>query len=249
MAGQRPSQKPACGSGIGLGDGATSASGHCARPGRVPRAGRGRAACWHRLPDLALARHDLRACGEQSVRSLLGRDGLAGQVGASRIPFVQGGPKRAARVVEWRPPGAGEARDVAVLELEAEVEIEPCRLAKVSPPLGWPFRTTGFPEGHDDGLPARGTLEEAIEHGRRTARGDWLPGFFIRGGCSGAPINDGAAGVVLGMAAAAILDERERTAFIIPVEHPTGMGVCALPSLNACAPRPMTRGRNRQPVA
>jgi hypothetical protein len=57
-----------------------------------------------------------------------------------------------------------------------------------------------------------------VEHGRIIAHGYGLPGFFIEGGYSGAPIFDGQSAVLLGMAALAVREKDKRTAFIVPVQ-------------------------------
>src|SRR5262249_26972909 len=68
----------------------------------------------------------------------------------------------------------------------------------------------------DAGMDATGELGTLIEHGRLLAHGNTLPGFFIEGGFSGAPLLDLASNSVIGMAAAAPRGESGRPAFIIP---------------------------------
>jgi WD40 repeat protein/energy-coupling factor transporter ATP-binding protein EcfA2 len=67
-------------------------------------------------------------------------------------------------------------------------------------------------------MDAQGELRIPVEHGRLIAHGDGLPGFFIEGGYSGAPILDGRSAVLLGMAALAVRERDRRTAFILPIQ-------------------------------
>jgi hypothetical protein len=138
------------------------------------------------------------------------------------FPFAQprGGTGLTATVVEWRPPAPGPATDIALLELESEVVIiRPYRLVAAPPEPGQSFWTKGFPAGHDGGMDAAGEFQTAIEHGRLLARGADLPGFFIEGGFSGAPLLEGETSAVFGMAAEATRDQNRRTAVIIPAEQ------------------------------
>ncbi|TDH58066.1 hypothetical protein E2C06_34555, partial [Dankookia rubra] len=139
------------------------------------------------------------------------------------FPFAQAGSRLGvtAGVVEWRAPGEGPATDIAVLELERDVQIRPYRTSTGPPERGWRFWTKGFPAGHDSGMDAAGEVGTPIEHGRLLTRGDALPGFFIEGGFSGAPLlDDGAAtNAVLGMAAEAERDQGRRIAIVVPAEQ------------------------------
>jgi hypothetical protein len=135
------------------------------------------------------------------------------------FPFGRRGTGMTATVAEWRPPGDGIATDIAVLELEREVQERPyCTIAGM-PRRGQAFWTKGFPAGQDGGMDASGELGTPIEHGRLLAHGSALPGFFIEGGFSGSPLLDEASNAVIGMAAAAARDETKRTAFIIPADQ------------------------------
>ena len=95
----------------------------------------------------------------------------------------------------------------------------PYRTIAGLPHRGQAFWTKGFPEGQDAGMDAAGELGTPIEHGRLLAHGSALPGFFIEGGFSGAPLLDEASNAVIGMAAAATRDAARRTAFIIPADQ------------------------------
>ncbi|MGK7870557.1 nSTAND1 domain-containing NTPase [Falsiroseomonas sp. E2-1-a20] len=141
------------------------------------------------------------------------------------FPFTQAGQATgpatglAASVVEWRPPSPGPAADVAVLELEREVGIRPYRTPAAQPGRGRRFWTKGFPAGHDGGMDAAGEIGTTIAHGRLLAMGNALPGFFIEGGFSGAPLLDEGSSAVLGMAAEAERDQARRTAIVVPAEQ------------------------------
>jgi WD40 repeat protein len=83
---------------------------------------------------------------------------------------------------------------------------------------GQAFWTVGFPAGQDGGMDAQGQLSVPVEHGRLIAHSDGLPGFFIEGGYSGAPILNGHSAVLFGMAALAVREKEKRTAFILPMQ-------------------------------
>src|SRR5271166_1646252 len=135
------------------------------------------------------------------------------------FPFARRGTGLSASVAEWRPPADGVATDIAVLVLERDVAERPYRTIAGLPHRGQAFWTKGFPAGQDGGMDAAGELGTPIEHGRLLAHGSALPGFFIEGGFSGAPLLDEASNAVIGMAAAAARDESKRTAFIIPADQ------------------------------
>jgi WD40 repeat protein len=135
------------------------------------------------------------------------------------FPFARRDTALTATVVEWRPPGDGGAADIAVLELDREAAERPYRTTAGLPHRGQTFWTKGFPEGQDGGMDAAGELGTPIEHGRLLAHGNALPGFFIEGGFSGAPLLDDVSNAVIGMAAAATRDAARRTAFVIPTDQ------------------------------
>ncbi len=135
------------------------------------------------------------------------------------FPFTRRGEARTASVVEWRPPAEGVSTDIAVLELDGDVSERPYRTIAGLPHRGQAFWTKGFPEGQGGGMDAAGELGTPIEHGRLLAHGNALPGFFIEGGFSGAPLLDEVTNAVVGMAAAATRDASRRTAFIIPADQ------------------------------
>jgi hypothetical protein len=135
------------------------------------------------------------------------------------FPFARHTIALTATMVEWRPPGAGGAADIAILELDREVAERPYRTTAGLPHRGQIFWTKGFPEGQDGGMDAAGELGTPIEHGRLLAHGNALPGFFIEGGFSGAPLLDEVSNAVIGMAAAATRDAARRTAFVIPADQ------------------------------
>jgi WD40 repeat protein len=123
-----------------------------------------------------------------------------------------------AQVCEWFPVAEALVSDIAVLKLRSEVAVQPMRLARDPASPGQPFSTIGFPIGQDGGMDARGTLGVSIEFGRIVAHGDSLPGFFLEGGYSGAPILDSESQTVRGMAALAVRERDRRTAFVLPVQ-------------------------------
>jgi energy-coupling factor transporter ATP-binding protein EcfA2 len=135
------------------------------------------------------------------------------------FPFAPRGMSLTAAVVEWCPPADGAATDIAVLALDREVAERPYRTIAGLPHRAQAFWTKGFPEGQDAGMDAAGELGTPIEHGRLLAHGSALPGFFIEGGFSGAPLLDEATNAVIGMAAAATRDQSRRTAFVIPADQ------------------------------
>jgi hypothetical protein len=134
------------------------------------------------------------------------------------LPY-SGSPRAAvlARVAEWFPVAETQFSDIAVLELRSEVAVQPMRLAREATSPGQRFWTIGFPIGQDGGMDAHGTLGVGIEFNRLVAHGDNLPGFFLEGGFSGAPILDTESASVLGMAALAVRERDRRTAFVLPM--------------------------------
>jgi hypothetical protein len=68
-------------------------------------------------------------------------------------------------------------------------------------------------------MDAAGQLGTPIEYDRLLAHGSALPGFFIEGGFSGAPLLDETTNGVIGMAAVATRDPTRRTAFVIPANQ------------------------------
>ena len=118
----------------------------------------------------------------------------------------QGGPqararKRALSLTAVSAPACSDRSKKAILALDRQHGIY--RTIAGLPHRGQAFWTKGFPEGQDAGMDAAGELGTPIEHGRLLAHGSALPGFFIEGGFSGAPLLDETTNAVIGMAAAA----------------------------------------------
>jgi WD40 repeat protein len=134
------------------------------------------------------------------------------------FPFSRNKAPLCGRVVEWRPMGESAGTDLAVLELDREADARPYRLAGGAIRLDHEFWTVGFPVGQDEGMTARGVLRGVTGRGWLIASGDGLPGYFVEGGFSGAPILDVGSNLMLGMAALAAPAER-KTAFVIPVDQ------------------------------
>jgi hypothetical protein len=143
---------------------------------------------------------------EQTVRVdfLFAREALSGLAG---------------KVAEWRPMREAKAADIAVLQLPEPVGIRPYRLASEPPRPLHPFWSVGFPGKQDKGMNAQGKLGAVDALGRWIARGEGdVPGYFLEGGFSGAPVFDLNTHAVLGMASAALQNPDLKTAFIIPGE-------------------------------
>ncbi|MBR1173741.1 trypsin-like peptidase domain-containing protein [Bradyrhizobium sp. KB893862 SZCCT0404] len=121
-------------------------------------------------------------------------------------------------VVEWFPPQEAPAADIAVIEISGEAHVQALRPTREPVFPGQDFWTIGFPFGQDGGMDARGQIGRLAEHDRLIAHGDQLPGFFIEGGYSGAPIVDRQSAVLIGMAAMAVREKEKRTAFILPIQ-------------------------------
>ncbi len=160
------------------------------------------------------------------------------------FPFARRGMALTASVVEWRPPADGVATDIAVLELDREVTERPYRTIAGLPHRGQAFWTKGFPEGQDGGMDAAGELGTPIEHGRLLAHGSALPGFFIEGGFSGAPLLDEATNAVIGMAAAATRDPSQAHG----VHHPGGSARTGMAAAGTALQGPEHLPRGGPPV-
>jgi hypothetical protein len=135
------------------------------------------------------------------------------------FPFASNYVAVTAHVIDWRPCGDQAAADIAVLELERDVQL-PFYRTVASPPLpGQAFWTKGFPAGQEGGMDAEGMLGTRIEFGRLLAQGDGSRGFFIESGFSGAPLLDVRTGALLGMAVEATIDPNRPTAFVTPADQ------------------------------
>src|SRR6202453_697468 len=84
------------------------------------------------------------------------------------FPFASNYVAVPAHVIEWRPCGDHAAADIAVLELERDVQLLYYRTV-ASPPLpGQGFWTKGFPAGQEGGMDAEGMLGTRIEDRKST---------------------------------------------------------------------------------
>ena len=137
------------------------------------------------------------------------------------FPLMAAGQKVKAKVVFWLPVNSSQSgEDIAGLEIEGSLlaNIEPIRLQTTDDYWEHNFRIFGFPQGHDLGIWATGTL--------RDKRGnDWIQldaitaqNRAVEKGFSGAPIWDESLQGVVGMAVAAEKRREDVTAaFMIPV--------------------------------
>ena len=156
-----------------------------------------------------------------------------------RVTLMDGAGARPASVVDagpWWTPGAHEAGDVAVLELEEPAGVEPARFAPftaVEIYRDQKLTAFGFPAGHaENGVSSRFTADPASRIGTNlqvTAADDL--GVWLRGGFSGAAAVHGTTNKVVGMVKAATRGDAR-----VGVMVPTGELVRHCPALDDLIP-------------
>lgn len=143
------------------------------------------------------------------------------------FPLIASEERLTGRVVFWRPvPPKGSIsvkgkEDIAALELNSTVPeaAQPVDLVIEEDLRGHPFRTFGFPAGHDDGLEATGVLRGRQGTGWIQIEDVKETGVRLEPGFSGAPIWDEQLNGVVGMAVAADQKRPEaKVAFMIPTK-------------------------------
>ena len=143
------------------------------------------------------------------------------------FPLVDSEKQLTAKVVFWSPvPLKGSTsvkgkEDIAGLELKSTLPegVQPVGLVIKEDLRGHPFRTFGFPAGHDDGLEATGVLRGRQGTGWVQLEGVKQTGVRLEPGFSGAPVWDEKLKGVVGMAVAADQKRPEaKVAFMIPTE-------------------------------
>ena len=172
---------------------------------------------------LASARGEVLTCAHVVARAL-GTDAAAADAPAGTVtldlPFLDARPLRA-RVVRWVPrsgPVAEPSGDIAVLAVAGDVPVaaRPARLSPGAGLFGRPFRTHGYPTGHDAGVFAYGELRDRLSNGWLQVEDTKSPGRSIEPGFSGGPVEDRASGRVVGMVVACTAERRDKVAFVIP---------------------------------
>lgn len=167
-----------------------------------------------------------------------------------RVTLMDGGGPRQATVVDsgaWWTPEAHEPGDVAVLELEEAVAVEPARFAPLSAVEIYrdqKLTAFGFPAGHADrGVSSVFTADPTSwigNHLQITATDDL--GVWLRSGFSGAAVVHGTTKKVVGMVKAATRGEA-RVGVMVPV----GELVRRVPALDDLIPlRPFSAAAYRQ---
>jgi tetratricopeptide (TPR) repeat protein len=143
------------------------------------------------------------------------------------FPLVGSETQLTARVVFWSPvPPKGstsvkDKEDIAGLELNNSLPegVQPVKLIIKKELREHPFRTFGFPSGHDDGLEATGVLRGRQATGWVQLEDVKQTGVRLEPGFSGAPVWDEKLKGIVGMAVAADQKRPEaKVAFMIPTE-------------------------------
>jgi hypothetical protein len=118
-----------------------------------------------------------------------------------------------AQVAFWQPQD-----DVAGLKLESapSSSMQAMPLAPEEDLWGHPFRTFGFPAGHEDGVWASGVLRGSTGSGWIQIEDVKETGYLIAPGFSGAPVWDETIQSVVGIVVAAERQPGVRAAFLIP---------------------------------
>lgn len=137
------------------------------------------------------------------------------------FPFLADGPVPA-RVARdgWRPASAAGLADLALLELAGALPdgAVPAPLRMPAAQVAHGFRVFGFPKGHDQGVPVRGTVEGP-------AHGEWTQlvadvggGHLIDRGFSGSPVWDEQLSAVTGVVVSRDLDPSVRGGYAIGID-------------------------------
>jgi V8-like Glu-specific endopeptidase len=154
------------------------------------------------------------------------------------FPLVEPVKKQKTKLSFWlpaqslsgNPPEKGE--DIAILELLPlenqppeenrplrEVEFAPLSIKGEQALWEHPFRVFGFPQGHANGVWAKGELSGEQASGWIQMGAVTVPGYQIEPGFSGTPVWDKELGAVVGMITAAERKRQEvKAAFMIPTE-------------------------------
>ncbi len=141
---------------------------------------------------------------------------VVGERDAVRVDFPFLAPRRwlTARVVR-----RDAEADLAALRVEGDLTAGAAPLVFVTAPDLWkhPFRAYGFPQGHDEGVWAKGVLLAPLgDRGWVQMEAERATGFAVQPGFSGAAVWDDELHAAVGLVAAAAAEREARAAFCIP---------------------------------
>ena len=136
------------------------------------------------------------------------------------FPLIAPGSYLSARVSFWQPPRPDGGGDVAVLQLDDNVPAGAEAVHLVSAEDLWnrTFRAFGFPDGHDAGVWAPGTLRDRQATGWVQIEQISTTGYRVQQGFSGGPVWDEELDGVVGMVVAEERDPTIRAAYMIPTD-------------------------------
>src|SRR6266496_2927193 len=136
------------------------------------------------------------------------------------FPLIAPGSYLSARVSFWQPPQPDGGGDIAVLQLDDTVPAGAVAIHLVSAEDLWnrTFRAFGFPDGHDAGVWAPGTLRDRQATGWVQIEQISTTGYRVQQGFSGGPVWDEELDGVVGMVVAEERDPTVRAAYMIPID-------------------------------
>src|SRR6266496_2788372 len=136
------------------------------------------------------------------------------------FPLIAPGSYLSARVSFWQPPRPDGGGDIAVLQLDDTVPAGAVAIHLVSAEDLWnrTFRAFGFPDGHDAGVWAPGTMRDRQATGWVQSEQISTTGYRIQQGFSGGPVWDEELDGVVGMVVAEERDPTVRAAYMIPID-------------------------------
>ena len=136
------------------------------------------------------------------------------------FPLIAPGQQLGAHVSFWQPIRSDGGGDIAVLQLEHAAPEGTRAIYLVSAEDMWnrSFRAFGFPEGHDAGVWAPGTLRDRQATGWVQIEQISTTGYRVQQGFSGGPVWDEELDAVVGMVVAEERDPTIRAAYMIPTD-------------------------------
>ncbi len=166
------------------------------------------------------------------------------------------GHKLKAKVEVWKPDQSAsasqkmEVEDIAILKLEAELPkcIKPAKLTSSEEFSEHPFRTFGFPSGHEDGVWADGILSGPQAQRWIQMEDTKSPGYRVEAGFSGTPVWDKKLAGVVGITVAADTKEEVKAAFMIPTEVLTEVIPKEFPDFPKYSSSPPTVDERYRPI-
>ncbi len=134
------------------------------------------------------------------------------------FPLLLPGEKFFAHTVKIQEYKPGDAKDIAILEMDNDLPsgAKPLRFSGMQSQWNQTFRVMGFPQGRKEGVWATGELRGKIADGRIQLEDTKNTGYPIAPGFSGSPVWNETSKSIVGMVVATDTDKNIKAAFIIP---------------------------------